>query len=227
VALHGGDPGAAAAAALAALASFREEDRAMAIPPSPWHGPGQHADRPERANPASLTDEQLSGCVMSPLARCAMTAIDPDEWFPVATTARAARAEAAHALALCMVCPVRAECLELSLRHWDAVGRYGIWGGLVEAERAAFRREWLAGTEVTMLLEPVMPSSELADQPAPAPGKGRGQVRAGRWSRPFPVRRRRQPRRTPGGPRQAGGAAGAAPSWRRSFVHGDAGQLDS
>jgi WhiB family transcriptional regulator, redox-sensing transcriptional regulator len=141
----------------------------MAIPAPAWHGPGQQGGRPERANPASLTDEELSGCVMSPLARCAVTAIDPDEWFPVATTAKAARAEAAHALALCGECPVRAECLELSLRHWLAVGRYGIWGGLVEAERAAVRREWLAGTEVTTLLGPVMPCSDPGDQPVTAP----------------------------------------------------------
>jgi Transcription factor WhiB len=198
----------------------------MAVPPPAWHGPDQQAGRPERANPASLTDEQLSGCVMSPLARCAVTAIDPDEWFPVATTVAAARAEAAHALALCVVCPVRAECLELSLRHWRAVGRYGIWGGLVEAERAAVRREWLAGTEVTTLLEPVMPSSDLGDQPALAAGRRLGQARARRRSRALPARRR-QPRRTPGGTRQGGGAAGAAPSRRRPFVHGDAGQLDS
>jgi Transcription factor WhiB len=129
----------------------------MAIPPPAWHSPGQPANRPERAKPASLTDEQLAGCVMSPLAGCAVTALDPDEWFPMATTATAARAEAARALAVCGACPVRAECLELSLRHWGAVGRYGIWGGLVEAERAAVRREWLAGTEVTTLLEPVLP----------------------------------------------------------------------
>jgi len=188
----------------------------MAIPTPAWHGPGQQASRPERAKPASLTDEQLTGCVVSPLARCAVTAVDPDEWFPVATTARAARAEAAHALALCVVCPVRGECLELSLRQWHAVGRYGIWGGLVEAERAAVRREWLAGTDVTTLLEPVRPSSDLGDQ-----------LRARRWSRPFPARRRHQPRRTPGGTRQGGGPAGAAPSRLRPLVHGDAGQLDS
>jgi hypothetical protein len=199
----------------------------MAISPPAWHGPGQQAGQPERANPATLTDEQLSGWVMSPLARCAVTAIDPDEWFPVATTAKAARAEAAHALALCMVCPVRAECLELSLRHWHAVGRHGVWGGLVETERAAVRREWLAGTEVTTLLEPVSPSSDRGDQLAPVPGRRSGQVRARRWSRPFPARRRGQPGRTSGGTRQGGSAAGAAPSRRRSLVHGDAGQLDS
>ena len=76
----------------------------------------------ERAAPAELSDEQLAGFVMSPLARCAVTDIGPDEWFPVATVAKAARAEAACALALCAVCPVRAECLELSLRHWCPAG---------------------------------------------------------------------------------------------------------
>jgi hypothetical protein len=197
----------------------------MAIPPPAWPGPAQQPGRPERVKPASLTDEQLTGCVMSPLARCSVTAIDPDEWFPVATTAAAARAEAARALALCVVCPVRAECLELSLRDWRAVGRHGIWGGLVEAERAAVRREWLAGTEVTTLLEPVSPSGDRGGQPATAPGRRRGQVRGRRWSRPLPARRR-QPRRPSGSTRQGGVAAGSAPSRRRSFVHGDAGQLD-
>jgi len=59
----------------------------------------------ERAAPAELSDEQLAGFVMSPLARCAVTDIGPDEWFPVATKAKAkaARAEAACALA-CVQC---------------------------------------------------------------------------------------------------------------------------
>ena len=104
----------------------------MAIPASSRRCPGQPARRLERAEPAELSDEQLAGFVMSPLARCAVTDIGPDEWFPVAAEAKAARAEAACALALCAVCPVRAECLELSLRHWCTIGRYGIWGGLVE-----------------------------------------------------------------------------------------------
>lgn len=126
----------------------------MAIPASSRRCPGQPASRLERAEPAELSDEQLAGFVMSPLARCAVTDIGPDEWFPVATVAKAARAEAACALALCAVCPVRAECLELSLRHWCTIGRYGIWGGLVETERAAAHQAWLAGVKVTALLAP-------------------------------------------------------------------------
>jgi len=41
----------------------------MAIPPPARQGTGQQAGRPELAKPASLTDEQPTGCVMSPLAR--------------------------------------------------------------------------------------------------------------------------------------------------------------
>lgn len=76
----------------------------------------------------------------------------PDEWFPVATRWNQARAEAAHALALCAACPVRAECLELSMRQWVESGRYGVWGGLLEAERAAARKQWLTGVSVIRLL---------------------------------------------------------------------------
>jgi hypothetical protein len=32
------------------------------------------------------------------------------------------------------------------------VGQHGIWGGLVETERDALRREWLNGVPVTALL---------------------------------------------------------------------------
>jgi hypothetical protein len=47
---------------------------------------------------------------------------------------RPARREAAATLAISNSCPVRAECLALSLQHWD-IGRHGIWGGLVAAQR--------------------------------------------------------------------------------------------
>jgi hypothetical protein len=55
-----------------------------------------------------------------------------------------ARHETAAAIAVCTGCPVRAQCLELSLRHWD-IGQHGIWGGLVAADRAPLRRRWAAG----------------------------------------------------------------------------------
>jgi WhiB family redox-sensing transcriptional regulator len=72
-------------------------------------------------------------------ARCTDTDLDPDEWFPVSTDSRRARHEAAAALAICARCPVRAECLVLSLQEWD-IGQHGIWGGLVAADRAWLRR---------------------------------------------------------------------------------------
>src|SRR5260221_13334074 len=106
----------------------------MTIPLSPRHCPERAASRPARDGPAGLSDEQLTGCVMSPLARCASGAVDPDEWFPVAKTAAAARAEAVHAPALGLVGPVQARCLELSVRHWRTTGRHGNWGGPVEPQ---------------------------------------------------------------------------------------------
>ena len=102
--------------------------------------------------PAQLSDRQLLERVTSTRARCVGTEVDPDAWFPVATRWQQARAEAASALALCAVCPVRAECLEFSMRQWGEVGRHGVWGGLLEAERAAVREQWLAGVSVVWLL---------------------------------------------------------------------------
>ncbi len=120
-----------------------------------------------RAVPARLTDDELAATVMSPLARCSGAATDPDEWFPVAAVVPAARAEAERALALCAACPVQAECLEMSLRQWQTIGKHGIWGGLVEAERAVAHREWLAGAPVTALLG--APVSEPGESPGPVP----------------------------------------------------------
>jgi hypothetical protein len=77
-------------------------------------------------------------------ARCADGVLDPDEWFPVSEPARVARQEAAAAIAVCAACPVRGECLALSLRHWD-IGRHGVWGGLVAADRARLRARSRAG----------------------------------------------------------------------------------
>jgi Transcription factor WhiB len=156
----------------------------MIVTSSPRRGRARRTSRPQRAMPAELTDEQLSGVVMSPLASCSTAAIDPDQWFPVATTATAARAEATPALALCALCPVRAECLELSLRHWETIGRHGIWGGLVETERAVARRQWIVGAEVALLcVTPAGPApvhrsgramAAARRSPGPGPGDGEG-----------------------------------------------------
>lgn len=84
--------------------------------------------------------------------RCASSRVDPDEWFPCTLEVAKARYQAARAIAICITCPVRADCLEFSLRHAHDVAAYGIWGGLVEQERQLLRRKWLAGTSVTELL---------------------------------------------------------------------------
>jgi len=72
-------------------------------------------------------------------ARCTGSSLDPDQWFPISADIGKARQEAAAAITVCTTCLVRAECLELSLRHWD-IGQHGVWGGLVAAERAALPR---------------------------------------------------------------------------------------
>lgn len=73
-------------------------------------------------------------------AACSSSGLGPDEWYPISAPPAAARLEAAAAIAVCATCPVRAACLELSLRHWG-VGQHGIWGGTVPAERVELRRE--------------------------------------------------------------------------------------
>ena len=100
-------------------------------------------------------------------AWCADSGLDPDEWFPVSIEPARARHEAAAAIAVCTSCPVRAQCLELSLRHWD-VGQHGVWGGLVATDRAHLRRQWPGdhrgrrGTAVSgMIVRPPFPPVPL------------------------------------------------------------------
>ena len=90
-----------------------------------------------------LTDDALRARVAGQ-ARCAGSGLDPDQWYPVSIEPARARQEAAAAIAVCAGCPVRAWCLELSLRHWD-VGQHGVWGGLVATDRADLRRRRPAG----------------------------------------------------------------------------------
>jgi hypothetical protein len=124
----------------------------MSISPLPRERPARNVAARWHADPADLSVEQLSQNVMSLLARCTDGTVNPDEWFPVATKSACARSEAARALELCSVCPVRAECLELSMRTWHAGGQHGIWGGFVATDRAAARGPWLAGVPVAVLL---------------------------------------------------------------------------
>lgn len=62
---------------------------------------------------------------------------------PASTEPERARHEAAAAVAICHGCPVRAQCLSVSLRYWD-IGQHGVRGGLVPAERATLRNRILA-----------------------------------------------------------------------------------
>ena len=77
-------------------------------------------------------------------ARCADGGLDPDEWFPVSADAGMARHQAAAAIAVCAACPVRGQCLALSLRYWS-IGQHGVWGGLVAADRARLRARLRGG----------------------------------------------------------------------------------
>ena len=107
-------------------------------------GKEQQLSRTHTAPPApSPPAGRPSWALLIRHARCAHAGLDPDQWFPVSAEAGNARREAAAALAICNSCPVRAECLALSLEHWD-IGQHGIWGGLLAAERAKLRRRLTA-----------------------------------------------------------------------------------
>jgi hypothetical protein len=80
-------------------------------------------------------------------ARCADSDLDADQWFPVSAEPESARHEAAAAIAVCTACPVRAQCLVLSLRNWT-IGQHGVWGGLIPAERATLRRQMLTNSRM-------------------------------------------------------------------------------
>ena len=116
----------------------------------PDPAPGDPAPAPARKG-VHRTDGELAGRVYGQ-ARCASSCLDPDEWFPLALDVAKARDQAANAIAICTDCPVRTDCLELSLRHPFDISAYGVWGGLVEGERRALRRQWLTGTRVTEFL---------------------------------------------------------------------------
>jgi len=110
-------------------------------------GSGEHPG----GSPSRCSDRQLADRLTSPLARCAGPGVDPDAWYPVSTDPERARAQAGMALALCGQCIVRLECLEMSMRHWTTVGRHGIWGGMLDSERAVLHAARITGTPVTAL----------------------------------------------------------------------------
>jgi transcription factor WhiB len=89
-------------------------------------------------SPVPASTDQASWDRVAGYARCADGSLDPDEWFPISADAGMARQQAAAAIAVCATCPVRGQCLALSLRHWG-IGQHGVWGGLVAADRARLR----------------------------------------------------------------------------------------
>ena len=78
--------------------------------------------RPVQCRSGEPNDRELFGRVYRQ-ARCATSCLDPDEWFPLTADVRRAREQATRAIAICAGCPVRADCLELSLRHSSASAR--------------------------------------------------------------------------------------------------------
>lgn len=66
--------------------------------------------------------------------------MDPDMFFPLGSTAVEDVAKIKCAKAACARCPVRGECLNSAIDAWLRYGKFGIWGGLTEDERAAERR---------------------------------------------------------------------------------------
>jgi hypothetical protein len=124
-----------------------EESEHMAVSHTPApadHGPTAHAlnraaARPPYPPPPVLFPDQALWARVIRNARCADSSLDPDQWFPTSSEADKARREAAAAISVCVTCFVRTQCLELSLRSWD-IGQYGVWGGMVPADRAALRR---------------------------------------------------------------------------------------
>jgi WhiB family transcriptional regulator, redox-sensing transcriptional regulator len=94
------------------------------------------------SGPGRVTGQSAWSWIMRH-ALCRYVSLDPGQWFPPSTEPERARHEAAAAIAICHGCPVRAQCLSVSLRYWD-IGQYGVWGGLIPAERAKLRNRILA-----------------------------------------------------------------------------------
>jgi WhiB family redox-sensing transcriptional regulator len=62
---------------------------------------------------------------------------DPELFFPVGT-GRGAAPQEEEARAVCMRCPVRAECLAWALETGQ---EFGVWGGMTELDRRRIRRQ--------------------------------------------------------------------------------------
>ena len=131
-------------------------------------GPG--AAGPARADrPADLTDRQLMVRVTSPQARCANDGADADDWFPVATRAEPGPRRGGPGAGVVRDVP---GTFRLPGAVHAAVGRRrALWrrGGLLEAERAAIRKEWLSGVSVSRLLDTRTAEASQLDPRNPSP----------------------------------------------------------
>jgi WhiB family transcriptional regulator, redox-sensing transcriptional regulator len=108
--------------------------------------------------------DQVSWVQVIRHASCATSRLDPEDWFPMSVEIGKARREAAAAIAVCTTCPVRAQCLTLSLRHWD-IGQHGVWGGMVPAERMVLRRSRHAdATNAARNAPPHAPGRQFGDR---------------------------------------------------------------
>ena len=76
-------------------------------------------------------------------ARALCTGTDPDWWHPHKG------GNTREQVRTCEACPVRVECLDYALSHYE---KFGIWGGLSEKARLQVRREgWSAAEAVERL----------------------------------------------------------------------------
>lgn len=87
-----------------------------------------------------MADAAMSDWFMGWQYRAACRGEDSNLFFAPNYFERKEEKEAreSKAKAICLRCPVRADCLEYSLRVREP---HGIWGGLNEAERKALLRE--------------------------------------------------------------------------------------
>jgi hypothetical protein len=79
---------------------------------------------------AGLTTRPATGTTWKLKGLCAQT--DPDIFFPEKG------APTSRAMAVCMACEVRAQCLEYAMQNNE---RFGVWGGLSESKRRELRKK--------------------------------------------------------------------------------------
>jgi hypothetical protein len=121
-------------------------------------GTPQHPRTPRAAAGRRRTC-RCSNVVFGPSPLCKSG--DAEDWQPAATTIAKAEKLGADAIGKCVMCPVRAECLELEMRTATFNPRnQRIRAGLVGGVLRQMHTRWLAGESVLDLLWPA-PVEEL------------------------------------------------------------------